>query len=177
MKKTFLVTLKIWAASDKGKKVDFAIDEKLQSDIAEAIQIYNQKYGGYKVLEFLTATEKTITVKLTTILPDNQDVDVSRAISYFSKQLYERFAWNELSSVRGRLFTVIEKQDCAVKAENPFIQPDISSNTKMETQQFYSANETKEARLHWLYATLKYINTEIQVLEREINNPIQERRG
>lgn len=162
MNREFQLVISVWQAVGD---ISF-LGEELKKQVEQAIAAYNKKYNGFKTLKLIEITKQTIILRLMVIVPDSEKVDVSRAIAYFSKQLYHRHGWSRFSKIDNRLFTVVEKKEISkapeVSEEEPagYQVPGRAPSAPVD-------NDLKAARLKWLYVTRDYVNFEIKKLEAE----------
>jgi len=139
---------------------------ELEDEIKRAIAHANYKHGGYKTLELLSTTQKSIQLKLT-IKTEKGILTPSREVSTFSRYLYNECNWSKYSSIPNRLFTVSEFEeetlntdDSEILIQNKVITPtDIRGAESYMTDneminlikfiiknQNVGSNETKERR-------------------------------
>ncbi|WP_291633041.1 hypothetical protein [Clostridium sp.] len=175
MQRIFDFTISLWQGIEN---VNFT-EPKLTAQINDGLNRYNNRFVGFKVLDLIKITKGTIVLKLTIIVGSiNEHVEVSRAITYFSRIMYNDLGWKELTKVAKRLFTVVESTERTISSSNELNKTvAISSATDKKTDIVVASLgdnsikvknidlDLKIARLEWLYSTKKYIELEIKELE------------
>lgn len=166
MNREFRLVVAVWQAEGE---INF-LEDGLKAQVEQAIEAYNKRYGGFKKLQLIEITKSTIVLKLTVVVPENEKVDVSRAIAYFSKQLYHQHGWSRFSKVEKRLFTVVESEEITTPEVKPHVvcgEESAVYQVPGRTPDVPMDSDMKAARLKWLYATRDYIDYEIKKLEAD----------
>lgn len=162
MDKLFQIVVAVWQA--KGE-INF-LEDGIRGEVEQAVGVYNEKYGGFKELKLVEITKSTISFKLKVVVPDNEKVDVSRSISYLSKQLYHNHGWSRFSKVANRLFTVVESEEITVdEAATMDVRWEESDIYKVQGEVSQTILDDDIEKLRWLYASQNYINYLIRRLE------------
>jgi len=182
MKKRFEVVLSIWQAEGD---VDLNKPE-LTNQIKEGENGYNHRFSGFKVIKVTNITKRTIVLELTVIIASaDVKVEVSRSITYFSQFMYHRMGWAVMSKVKKRLFTVIESTEkpiTEIETSGEINEGKSISGIEDNSMEIEDVDmdmdrdkdiDLKRARLELLYATIKFAEIEIRLLEStgiKINN-------